>query len=709
MAKVSRDKGLSRSFTVDRSKIDKEKRTVELAFSSEEPVERWGENEVLGHSSGEYDFSRISAGDHPLLLGHAEHDPLSQIGVVESARVDKDKIGRAVVRFSSSERAEEIFKDVQDGIRKLVSVGYDRTGIVRSEKAANGMVTTVYRWQPAHIAIVPVPADTTVGIGRSKKRLCPNCGGDGTCPECKGSGKRDQEGDDDGMEDCEDCGGSGRCGDCRGNGYIKTAKDKPPKEVDLIQSLNAEQIAQNLTVEQKERMKTLLDSAPAAGGGGTAVDEKKLRADVLLSYRERMKEIRAIVDELIKDRPDLTDKLREMAGEAENSDIELKDFRIKALDTVRVNKPAKKISMAGLGYDERDINSYSLVRAIQNCVLRGKAEPDPDTIEGDAHVKMSKRDLGFQPSGFLVPPDAAISRRSLSRYDRAKMQRDLQVQVFAQGGATVATELITPIIEVLRNKMVTERLGVRVMAGLEGNVVIPRQTAPGTAYAVGEIAALTLSNQALDQVPVAPKRVGTTGQYSKQLVLQSSIDVESFMRDDFLKVLAIMWDRLILNGQGAASEPLGIMNTAGVGSVNFGGAASWASIVSFWTAVASANADVGEMAYVTSPSAAGRWQSLAKLLVGATTVAAFPLWEGGGTEGMVNGYRAEATNQMPNNQALFGVFSEVLHCLWGGYDVVVDPFTLAKNAEVVITMNTWGDVALRHPQCFCVSADAANQ
>lgn len=651
----NREKGLNRSFKIDRSKIDAEKRTVEMAFSSEEPVERWGENEVLGHGPGEYDFSRLNS-DHPLLLGHRENDPLSQIGVIESARVDGDKVGRAVVRFSSSDLGKQIFQDVQDGIRKLVSVGYDRTGIIKSEKAKDGMVTTRYRWQPAHIAIVPVPADMTVGVGRER-------------------------------------------------------------EVDFLQTLNADDIANNLTSEQRSKMKILLDPNPAAGGGGaatttaptTTVDAQQIRAAALTSYRERNKQIRAVAEELIKDRPDLTEKLRGMAGEAENTDEEVGAFQVRAMKEVIRTKPAKQVTMAALGYDERDIQSYSLVRAIQNCILRQKQQPDEDTIEGDAHKRMAKLDLGYTTNGFFVPPDAPINQRSLSRADRRRMGRDMQVNIFGQGGATVATELVTPIIEILRNKMVTQDLGVRVLAGLEGNVVIPRQTGAGTAYAVSEIASLTLSNQVLDQIPISPKRVGATGQYSKQLLLQSSIDVESFMRDDFLKVIAIMWDRLILNGQGANSEPLGIMNTPGVGSVTFAAAATFAKLVSFWTAVATANADVGDMAYVTTPKAAGTLQSAAKLLVGATTVAAVPLWEGGGTEGMINGYRARATNQMPNDQMLFGVFSEVIHALWGGYDVVVDPYTLAKNAEVVITMNTWGDVALRHAQCFCVSSDSAAQ
>jgi hypothetical protein len=106
-------------------------------------------------------------------------------------------------------------------------------------------------------------------------------------------------------------------------------------------------------------------------------------------------------------------------------------------------------------------------------------------------------------------------------------------------------------------------------------------------------------------------------------------------------------------------------------------------------------------------------ESAAKLLVGATTVAAESIWVDLPNDpdglGVMAGRLAGATNQMPNNQLLYGVWNEVIHAIWGGYDVVVDPFTLARNAEVAITINTWGDVAIRHPQCFVVSADSAAQ
>ena len=342
----------------------------------------------------------------------------------------------------------------------------------------------------------------------------------------------------------------------------------------------------------------------------------------------------------------------------------------------------------------------------------------PTGYEGEIHQHFASRARDRKPSGFIVPIDAPgyvqpnrRSRRMRSMEDFRK-GRDLQANVFGQGGATIATEMY-PLIEILRNRMKCFDFGVQVMAGLEGNCALPRQTAAATAYSVPEIGALTASTQVLDQIALTPKRVGAYNQYSKQLLLQSSIDVENFVRDDLMKVLAIDIDRIILNGQGGNSEPMGIMNTPGIGSIVFGGSASWANIVLMETTVASQNADIGEMGYMTTPSSKGRLKSIAKVLIGATTVAAVPLWDGmlgdGSADGEMNGYRAGSTLQVPNNQLLFGVFSQAVLAMWGGYDVVVNPYSLDTQAEVRITVNAFIDVAVRHPQSFCVSADAANQ
>lgn len=670
---------LNRFLKIDRSKINKENRTVELAFSSETPVERWGENEVLSHDKGEYDFSRIADGSHPLMAGHNESNPDDQIGVIESARVDGDKIARCIARFGNSERADQYFKDVTDGIRSNVSVGYDRTGIVRSNKAADGMTTTVYRWMPTHVAIVPVPADTRAGVGRNKREEITD--DDGLCLIC-GSKV------DEGASDCQNCG--------------TAVPERSKAQIDSTPKVNLERISQLLTPDQKENMKRILFAPDAAAGGGAAAPV----IDPLVSERNRVKEITKVSEQLLKDRPEAREKVVELTTRAISTDMSLGDYQIAAMRECLNAKPAVTRSMATEGID---VKQYNFMRGIRSCIERNS--PTPDGYEGEVHRHFASKMTREKPVGFIVPFDAPGYVQPIRRNRRGG--RDLQSNVFGQGGATVATETFTPIIEILRNRMKCIDFGVQTMAGLEGNVVIPRQTAAATAYSVPEIGALTGSTQALDQIALTPRRVGAYNQYSKQLLLQSSIDVENFVRDDLMKVLAIDIDRLILNGQGGNSEPLGIMNTPGIGSIVFGGTATWQKIVQFETTVASQNADIGVMGYLTTPSSKGQLKSVAKLLIGATTVAAVPLWDGmlgdGSADGEMNGYRAGSTNQIPNNQLLFGVFDQAILAMWGGYDVVVNPYSLDTQAEVRITCNVFIDVAIRHPQSFCVSADPANQ
>ena len=150
---------LQRFFQLDRAALDQENRTVRLSFSSEEPVERWFGSEVLSHSPEAVRMDRLNGGA-PLLWNH---DTSDQIGRVESASIE-DGRGYAVVRFSKSARAEELYQDVVDGITSNVSVGYR---IHEMEQEDDKEVYRATDWQPHEISLVSVPADASVGIGRS--------------------------------------------------------------------------------------------------------------------------------------------------------------------------------------------------------------------------------------------------------------------------------------------------------------------------------------------------------------------------------------------------------------------------------------------------------------------------------------------------------------------------------------------------------------
>lgn len=154
---------LHRAFSVERSAISEELRTVELAFASETAYERWWGVEILDCTATAMRMGRLTSGG-PLLC---DHDTRDQIGVIESVQIGADRVARAVVRFGKSARAEEVFRDVVDGIRRNVSVGYQIHQAVLVETKDDQDTYRVSDWEPYEISLVSVPADASVGVGRS--------------------------------------------------------------------------------------------------------------------------------------------------------------------------------------------------------------------------------------------------------------------------------------------------------------------------------------------------------------------------------------------------------------------------------------------------------------------------------------------------------------------------------------------------------------
>ena len=359
---------------------------------------------------------------------------------------------------------------------------------------------------------------------------------------------------------------------------------------------------------------------------------------------------------------------------------------------------------AFVGMARKDINRYSVARLFRS-IERGR---EPEGIEAEMHQELSRSKLGTASvEGVGIPWDVLAPTRT----------RDLNVDTFGQGGAFVQTDVEPSVIPVLRNKTTAIRLGATVWDGLTGNVALPRETAPATFSAQTETGVTVPSTQTLDQILMSPKRATASVQYSRQLVLQSSVAVENWLRADLAAQVGIKLDYFILNGQGAASEPTGILNTTGIGSLLFGGPASWQTLLNFEAALATANADVpdGKFGWVVSPSTRNRWKQIAKTGTGVSTTVPIFLWETLGpndatNDGNVNGYRAATTNQVFNNQAFFGNWAEVILGMFGrGVDVIVNPFSLDVNAEMRITVHTYADVCVRHPVSFCVSADSGAQ
>ena len=162
-----------RETTIDH--VDTDSRTVELSFSSETPYGRWFGDEILCHDEECINLERFNNGLGTVLFNH---DRDAVVGHIEKVWLE-DNRGKALVRFDTDEQSETIFQKVQSGTLQGVSVGYaiNRYEVLEDEdtKSTNGRFSgpayVVTDWEPLEISIVSVPADPTVGVGRSAEEI----------------------------------------------------------------------------------------------------------------------------------------------------------------------------------------------------------------------------------------------------------------------------------------------------------------------------------------------------------------------------------------------------------------------------------------------------------------------------------------------------------------------------------------------------------
>jgi HK97 family phage major capsid protein len=198
---------------------------------------------------------------------------------------------------------------------------------------------------------------------------------------------------------------------------------------------------------------------------------------------------------------------------------------------------------------------------------------------------------------------------------------------------------------------------------------------------------------------MTPKTVGAYTDFSRKLMLQSSIDVETMVRNELATVLALEIDRVGLYGLGNTNQPLGLKLTTGINTVNLGAAApTYAELVQMETEIAADNADIGAMAYISNATIYGGLKTTEK----AANTAQFVL-EPGGT---VNGYPIVRSNQVASGDVWFGVWSNLILGLWSGLDLTVDPYANATSGGVRVIALQDLDYGCRHPECFVRANDS---
>jgi len=334
-----------------------------------------------------------------------------------------------------------------------------------------------------------------------------------------------------------------------------------------------------------------------------------------------------------------------------------------------------------LGLSDKQVREFSFIRAI-----RAQAFPNDRKAWEDASFEREVSEAlqaktGRSAQGYLVPDQV--------------LQRDLTIGTASAAGDLVATDFRAgSFIELLRNRMALDSLGVTMLTGLTGTVAIPRQTGAATAYWVAEKGTLTESNPTVDQVNMTAKTLGAYTEFSRRLLLQSSLDVEQMVRAELATVIALEIDRAALYGLGTTNQPQGLKNVTGINTEDFGAAApTYGEVVSMETKINADNADIGSMAYLTNSTTFGGFKTTEK----ASGTAQF-LLEPGGT---VNGYPARRSNQVASGDVFFGVWNQLIIGMWSGVDLQVNPYALDTSGGIRVTAFQDLDIAVRHPEAFC--------
>jgi HK97 family phage major capsid protein len=257
-------------------------------------------------------------------------------------------------------------------------------------------------------------------------------------------------------------------------------------------------------------------------------------------------------------------------------------------------------------------------------------------------------------------------------------------------------------IDRLRSALVIRRAGARVLSGLVGNVVIPKLTGSATSGWVAENAALTPSDITLDQVLLSPKHVGALTEFSRNMLLQSSPDIEDLLRSDFAQVLAREIDRVAIKG-GVGQEPSGVMANGGVATVDMS-TPSWTNVLELIEAVEEADSE--GTAFIGNSHVTRKLRSTAKVdSTDSVMIQQDPQSLAGYVYLSSSLVPLDGDSPSDKTSLLFGRWSDLVLGFWSELDLLINPYaeTPYSKGNVQVRGMATADVALRHVESFAYS------
>lgn len=366
---------------------------------------------------------------------------------------------------------------------------------------------------------------------------------------------------------------------------------------------------------------------------------------------------------------------------AEVQDLEAQAERAQFLEDAERRTAGQPVTDRAHDRLQRSVNIVEVIRAqMEGRALTGAAAE---------YQAETERRTGRKAQGVFVPM-AALEQR---------------VTTTGTAGEIVPTvHRPDQYIEPFRNSLLARRLGVRVLSGLSGNLSIPKHGTGTTVGWVAENAALTPSDMTFDSVSLSPKHAGGMTEMSRQLLQQSSPDIEQLVRDDLSFMLAQAIDSALFIG-GGTNEPDGVLSTTGIQTANLA-TLSWANILAMLQKLDLVNASAAN--FVGSTKVKAKVEGTLK----EAGIAGYIC-----ENGRINNLPAYFTNQLPLNatpdpdtgRLIAGDWSQVLLGIWSEIDLLVNPYaeTAYSKGNVLVRAMSTVDIAVRHPEAFVVADDIA--
>jgi len=340
---------------------------------------------------------------------------------------------------------------------------------------------------------------------------------------------------------------------------------------------------------------------------------------------------------------------------------------------------------------------FSIVKFVREALAKNLTGLEAEAAEMGAR---EYERLGLAVNGYVIP--SCIMRSSTGQ--NAGTNSD---------GGYLKEEMPIRYIEALKERLVVAKMGATVLGDLVGELPVVTDGNISAAWgAEGDEA--SVSKVSFSKASLTPKRNFVDVAFSKDLLRQTSIDVEAILWNKIIDAHAQLLEAACIAGTGTSGQPAGILTgitNAASGLVEMGdngGAISWAKVVELETKINSNNANRGKMGYLTNAKVIGALKTTERTATNGRYLL--------DVDGKVNGYPIEFTGHVPSNLTkgnasgvcsalIFGNFEDLWIGQWGGLDIVVDNLTLKKKAEVEICLNAWNDAKVVEPKSFAAIKD----